>query len=80
MKTAIRTIFFILLYLALTSDPAWASHDSGQGKSQDCHGELDCLAVTPEPGTYWSFLLGAAALGFWIRSRRSHKVVATSTG
>lgn len=74
MKAAIRTIFLTLVLLGLADNASWASHDNGQGKSQDCHGELDCLAVTPEPATYWSFLLGAGALAFWSRSRRSKRL------
>lgn len=74
MKTAIQTIILTLVLLGWAGNTSWASHDAGQGKSQDCHGELDCLAVTPEPATYWSFLLGAGALAIWSRSRRSKKL------
>lgn len=57
--------------------PVHATHDNGQGKSQDGsdHDALGATAVAPEPETYLLFLIGMAVLGAWFRlSGRSPRV------
>ena len=58
--------------------PIHATHDNGQGKSQDGsdHEALGSTAVAPEPETYLLFLIGLAVLGMWFRlSGRSPRML-----
>ena len=73
MKKILSVICMSLLIQGAAIDPAWSSHDEGQGKSQDCPTPTECVAVAPEPSTYWSFLLGLTALALWARSRQRHQ-------
>ena len=56
--------------LASYAPPIYAPHDSGLGKSQDGEDgsyDLSSISVAPEPETYWLFLIGAAAMGWYLR-------------
>ena len=75
MKKTLSAICMSLMLQGIAIDPAWSSHDNGQGKSQDCPDPTSCVAMAPEPSTYWSFLLGLTALALWTRSRRRHQAV-----
>lgn len=70
MKKILLAICIGFVIQVTAINPAWSSHDEGQGKSQDCKDDLSCIAEAPEPATYWSFLLGVTALALWTRSRR----------
>lgn len=51
--------------------PAHASHDNGQGKSQD-GGQIGSTAVAPEPESYLLFLSGLIVLYAWHRASARH--------
>ena len=70
MKKTLSALCMSAMILGTAINPAWGAHDEGQGKSQDCKDPITCVAVAPEPSTYWSFLLGVTALALWTRSRR----------
>lgn len=69
IKVIINFSFSMLLLLSLT-DTAHATHDAGQGKSQD--GALKSISVAPEPSTFWLFLTGGLALSICRRYQKNH--------
>lgn len=71
MKITIRASMACVFMLATCSQAALASHDNGQGKSQDGKGHVESVAVAPEPSTFWLFTAGAAVVGLATRRRRS---------
>ena len=67
MTISIRKTLTLLMIWCCLCGSAQASHDNGQGKSQDGgHGqdehELGSVAVAPEPSTLLIFLLGSLGL------------------
>lgn len=61
MKIIIGKIFATALLIAGLAGTAHASHDNGQGKSQDGN-HLESVSTAPEPSTFWLFLTGALGL------------------
>jgi hypothetical protein len=71
MNKSIRRLFWgMALVLSLTGT-AHATHDSGQGKSQD--GALESISVAPEPSTFWLFLIGGLALATFGQYQRKDR-------
>ncbi len=70
MINAVRAIPLTILLTLGSVNSAFATHDQGQGKSQD-HDELGSLSTAPEPSTIWLFLTGT--LGLVAHGRRKLK-------
>ena len=68
MKISMRNLAPLLMICCFLCGPVQASHDSGQGKSQDGN-ELGSVAVAPEPSTFWIFLLGSLGLAAAFRQK-----------
>ena len=66
MKNLISDFFKIAILTLILSAPAYAEHDSGQGKSQDSD-KLDSVSVAPEPSAFWLLLAGTLAMAVYIR-------------
>lgn len=73
MNETIRTLSASALLALALSGPVLASHDSGQGKSQDGKGQVGSVAVAPEPSTFWLFTAGVAVVGVAVKRRRRLK-------
>jgi hypothetical protein len=70
----IKVMIAIILTVALNavySGTAHATHDSGQGKSQDGNdNDLASISVAPEPSTYWLFLAGSLAMVIYAKRKK----------
>ena len=71
-----KYMFNLLLIATLTfgiCNSSYATHDNGQGKSQDPSHEpdLSSISVAPEPSSFWLFLTGFLMVaGYTYTSRR----------
>jgi len=62
----------IALLTAAFSSAVYASHDNGQGKSQDHPKDpLESISVAPEPSAFWLLLTGTLMIAAY--GRRKNK-------
>lgn len=67
--TGVGKVLKAAIIIAIISGSAHASHDNGQGKSQD--DPLDSVSVAPEPSTFWLFLSGALGIAAFNRYKNA---------
>ena len=71
MKTYNGKLFMTVMLTVCLVSTAQATHDSGNGKSQDGQGTyLESVSTAPEPSTFWLFLTGALALAAFNRYQK----------